>query len=190
MTRELPLASDFLEDEARGIHPADEDDLGPVANPESVARTICLRLLDAKARSRAELFAAMRKKNVPVEIAERLLNRYTEVGLIDDQSLADGYALAQHRERGLARAAVAQKLRHRGLDDEIIADALEQITPEGERAAARALAERKLRALAGLAPEVQTRRLIGMLARRGYSPGLAYEVAKALISVVAIEESA
>jgi regulatory protein len=187
MSLELPLASDIfdprLEDEeARGVHPPeDEHALGPEADPESVARTICLRLLDAKARTRAELSAAMHKKGVPTEIAERLLDRYTEVGLIDDKSLADGYALAQHTQRGLARRAVAQRLRHRGLDDEIIADALTTIDADSEREMARSLAERKLRSLSGLAPDVQTRRLIGLLARRGYSPGLAYEIARELV---------
>lgn len=167
-----------------------EEELGPDADPESVARMICLRLLDAKARTRTELATAMRKKNVPADIVERLLDRYTEVGLIDDQSLADGSALAAHRERGLARRAVAQKLRQRGLEQQVIADALEQITPQNEREAAHALAERKLRSLGGLPAEVQTRRLIGMLARRGYSPGLAYEVAKNLVGRPAVEESA
>jgi regulatory protein len=168
--------------EARGVHPPeDEQALGPDADPESVARTICLRLLDAKARTRAELATAMRKKGVPSDIAERLLDRYTEVGLIDDQSLADGYALAQHQGRGLARRAVAQRLRTRGLEDDVIAEALAPIDSDSERAMARALAERKLRSLGGLAPDVQTRRLIGLLARRGYSPGLAYDVARELV---------
>jgi regulatory protein len=187
MSLELPLVSDLLDprledEEARGVHPGeDAQALGPEADPESVARAICLRLLDAKARTRAELATSMAKKNVPVEIADRLLDRFTEVGLIDDRSLADGYALAQHRERGLARRAVAQKLRNRGLDDEIIVDAIGQIDRDSEVETARQLAEKKLRSLSSLAPEVQTRRLIGMLARRGYSPGLAYEIARDLV---------
>ncbi len=159
----------------------DEELLGPDADPDSVARIICLRLLDSRARTRSELMTAMRKKGVPVEIADRLLDRYTEVGLIDDKALADNYALAQHRERGLARRAVAQKLRHRGLDDDVIAEACEQIDPESERAAARALGEKKLRSLASQDPAVQTRRLFGALARRGYSPGLAYEIVRELV---------
>lgn len=165
--------------------PEDEAALGPDADPESVARTICLRLLEQKARSRAELMTAMLKKGVPAETAERLLDRYGEVGLVDDKALAQTYALAQHRERGLARRAVAQKLRHRGLGDDAIEDALAQIDSGSERAAARALAEKKLRSLSAYGPQVQQRRLIGLLARRGYSPGLAYEIVRELVGAAA-----
>lgn len=151
-----------------------EQDLG---DPESVARAICLRLLTQRARSRAELAKALAKRGVPDDAATRVLDRFVEVGLIDDAALAAGLAQAQHRERGLARRAVAAKLRERGLGDEVEA-ALTGIDSDDERARAAELVQKRLRSLTGLPPDVQARRLVGLLARKGYSSGLAYAVVR------------
>lgn len=158
--------------------PDDDESLGPPGDPEEVARIVCLRMLDRRAYSRAELSAALRRKGVPGEAAERVLDRFAELRLVDDGALADGYALAQHRERGLARRAVAVKLRQRGIQDETVSPAVEQIDPASEAAAARQLVERRRRSLAGLDPGVQARRLVGLLARKGYSSELAYRVVR------------
>jgi regulatory protein len=158
--------------------PEDDQSLGPPGDPEEVARIVCLRMLDRRAYSRAELGTALRKRGVPDEAADRVLDRFTEIGLIDDAALADGYARAQHQERGLAGRAVALKLRRRGIDDDSIRDAVEQIDRDSELDIARTLVERKLRSLGGLDPAVQVRRLVGLLARKGYSPGLAHDVVR------------
>ena len=160
--------------------PPDEQDAP--GDPESVARAICLRLLSQRARSRAELAQALRKRGVPDEAATAVLARFTEVGLIDDESFAQNMALAQHRERGLAARAVAVKLRQRGLPDSAVEAALGLIDPDSEREAARRLVARKIPSLRGLSPETRTRRLIGLLARRGYSPALAAEVVRGALA--------
>jgi regulatory protein len=148
-------------------------------DPEAVARAICLRLLTQRARSRAELASVLAARGVPDEAARAVLDRFTEVGLVDDAALAESLAGAQHRERGLARRAVAVKLRQRGLDDEVVGAALSGIDRDSERSRAVELVARRRRALAGLPPEVQARRLVALLARKGYNPGLAYEVVRA-----------
>jgi regulatory protein len=158
--------------------PEDVDGLGPPGDPEEVARIVCLRLLDRRAYTRAELRAALGKRGVPGEAADRLLDRFTEIGLVDDAALADGYALAQHHERGLAGRAVALKLRRRGISEDEISAAVAPIDRSSETAAAQALVQRRLRSLSGLEPRVQMRRLLGMLARKGYSPGLAHDVVR------------
>ena len=107
-----------------------------------------------------------------------MLDRLAELRLIDDVALADGYALAQHRERGLAGRAVALKLRRRGIDDDAVQAAVGQIDLDSERSTAEALVARRLRSLQGLAEPVQARRLVGLLARKGYSPGLAHDVVR------------
>src|SRR3954471_23679171 len=88
-------------------------------DPDAVARAICLRLLTMRARSRAELADALAARDVPEDAATRVLDRFVEVGLIDEAALAASLAGAQHSERGLARRAVAMKLRQRGLADEL-----------------------------------------------------------------------
>lgn len=171
-------------DEAHPDVPGDpEQDLG---DPESVARAICLRALTQRARSRAELATTLRKRGVPDDAAARVLDRFTEVGLIDDAALAAGYAQAQHQERGLARRAVAAKLQKRGLSDELDA-ALSGIDAADERARACELVAKRLRSLGGLPPEVQARRLVGLLARKGYPSGLAYAVVRDALAAESAE---
>lgn len=157
-----------------------EQDLG---DPESVARAICLRMLTQRARSRAELAEALCRRGVPDDAADRVLDRFAEVGLVDDAALAAGFAAAQHTERGLARRAVAVKLRRRGLAAELD-QALATIDSESERVKARELVVRRQRALAGLPTDVQARRLVGLLARKGYAPGLSYGVVKEVLAGV------
>jgi regulatory protein len=163
--------------------PADTDiePAGPPGDPGEVARIVCLRLLDRRAYTRAELEQALRKRGVPDEAAERVLDRFVELRLIDDTALANGFALAAHRERGLAGRAVAMKLRRRGVGDETVRAAVGQIDRDSELAAAQRLAQRRLRSLTGLPQPVQARRLVGLLARKGYSPGLAHEVVRSVL---------
>jgi regulatory protein len=150
----------------------------PLGDPETAARIICLRLLERRARSRAELADALRRRGVPDDAACAVLDRFTEVGLIDDVALAHTVAVAQHADRGLARRAVAGKLRSRGLPDDIIGDALTEIDTADEQRRARELVRRRRRAVAHLPPETQARRLVGLLARKGYSGGLSYQVVR------------
>ncbi len=159
-----------------------DGELDPPGDPESVARVICLRQLDQRARTRSELETTLRRRGVPDDAARTVLDRLTEVGLIDDGQLAAGYAMAQHRERGLAGRAVAMKLRQRGIDEPTVQAAVGQIDAESETEAAQALVARKLRSLRGLDPPAQARRLVGLLARRGYPPGLAHQVVRAALA--------
>lgn len=141
-----------------------------------MARAICLRLLTMAPRTRAQLAEALRKREVPQEAAEAVLERFSEVGLIDDEAFAEAWVNSRHAGRGLARKALASELRHRGVDEEIVKDAVEQLDPEQEAETARRLVMRKLSSTRGLEPAVRTRRLAGMLARKGYGPGLAFRV--------------
>ncbi len=168
--------------------PPDED--GPPGDPEAVARAICLRMLERKARSRSELAQALAKRRVPDDAARRVLDRFGEVGLIDDAALAELVAGAQHGERGLARRAVAAKLRQRGFDDEIVDAALDGIDHDSEQARALELVSRRRRSLAGLPVEVQTRRLVSLLARKGYGSAIAFPVVRQVLAESAEATSA
>jgi regulatory protein len=158
--------------------PADEDPLGPEPDHEAVARKILLDQLTGQARSRSELATRLRKKDVPDAIANRLLDRFEEVGLIDDEAFARMWIASRQPGKGLARRALAQELRRKGVPDEIATEALDEIDPDDEEAAARRLVRRKLRSMSSLEPAVATRRLVGMLARKGYPSGLAFSVVR------------
>jgi regulatory protein len=150
----------------------------PEADPESVARQICLHQLEFAPRTRAELAAVLAKKGVPDDAAEAVLGRFTEVGLIDDAMFSKMWVESRHRGRGLSGRALQQELRRKGVDDETARDALNALDPDEEAATARSLVQRKLPSTRGLAPEARVRRLAGMLARKGYSAGLAFRIVK------------
>ena len=139
---------------------------------EEAARSIALRQLAAAARSRAQLEQAMAKKLVPEPIARRVLDRFTEVGLVDDAEYAAMLVRTRHAERGQSRRAIAVELRRKGIDDETAAAALEQLDAQDEESAARTLVRRRLAASRSLAPDVLRRRIYGALGRKGYPPGL------------------
>jgi regulatory protein len=162
-----------------GVAPLDDEvAAGPDADAESVARTILLDQLTGRARSRRELADALRKRNVPDEIATRLLDRFEEVGLVDDTAFAHGWVSGRHSTKGLAPRAIAQELRRKGVDDEVAREALDRLGEEEQEATARALVRKKLRSLERFDEATRTRRLVGMLARKGYPPGLAFRVVR------------
>ncbi len=158
--------------------PDDVAGRGPAEDPESVARRILLARLTDQPRTRAELAGFLAAKDVPDEVATRLLDRYTEVGLIDDAAYARAWVSSRLTGRGLARRALASELRRKGVPDEVAREALEEIDPDDEVTAAHRLVRRKLPGMARLAPEVRTRRLVAMLARKGFPAGVAFAVVR------------
>ncbi|MEU6793537.1 recombination regulator RecX [Nonomuraea wenchangensis] len=148
----------------------------PQADPESVARAIVLRLLTMAPKTRAQLAEALRKRDVPEEAADAVLDRFSELGLINDEAFAEAWVDSRHHGRGLAKRALAAELRHRGVDNDTVKEAVERLDSDQEAETARRLVDRKLASTRSLDPQTRTRRLAGMLARKGYSSGLAYRV--------------
>lgn len=151
---------------------------GPEADPESVARKILLDQLTGQARSRKELSDKLTSRNVPSDVATRLLDRFEEVGLVDDEAFARAWIASRQPGKGLARRALAQELRRKGIADEVAREALAEIDPSDEEAAARALVRKKLRSMSSLDDTTATRRLVGMLARKGYPPGFSFALVR------------
>jgi regulatory protein len=155
-----------------------QHDLGAPADPEAVARTIVLTKLTGQPRSRHELEDALDAKGVPPEVATAVLDRFEAVGLVNDAAFADAWVQSRQSTRGLSRQALQHELRRKGVDDEVIADSLDQIDPEAEVEVARRLVERKLRTCRHLSADTRFRRLTGLLARKGYPAALTFRVVR------------
>ncbi|MDA0563965.1 recombination regulator RecX [Streptomonospora sp. S1-112] len=153
---------------------------GPAAeeDPEAKARGICLRLLTSAPRTRAQLAQALRRRGIDDDVAESVLGRFSEVGIIDDAAFADAWVDSRHAGRGLGRRALAAELRQRGVAEETVREAVDDLTPDQEEDTARRLVRRKLAATRDHDPAVRARRTLGMLARKGYAAGLAYRVVR------------
>ncbi|POX58014.1 recombination regulator RecX [Streptomyces sp. Ru62] len=165
--------------EDEGGPPSARDERGESSgDPVERARAICLRLLTGTPRTRKQLADALHKREIPEDVAEEVLSRFEEVGLIDDGAFADAWVESRHHGRGLARRALARELRTKGVDSALIEDAVAQLDSEQEEATARELVARKLRATRGLDRDKRLRRLAGMLARKGYPEGMALRVVR------------
>lgn len=159
---------------------AEQARLGP--DPEAVARAICLRQLTGAPRTRAQLAAALSRRNVPADVADRVLSRFGEVGLIDDAEYARAWVQSRHRGRGLARRALSRELRARGVDDDVAREAVDSLGPDDEMAAARALVMRRLPLTRELDRATRMRRLVGFLARKGYPGSLSLQVVREVLA--------
>lgn len=117
----------------------------------------------------------MAKRSVPDAIAVEVLDRLEEVGLVDDAQFAELWVEGQQR-RMKSERVLRQELRAKGLDAEVIADALADNEADADYQAALAFATKRVRAMTGLDPAVRYRRLAGALARRGFAAGLCHRV--------------
>lgn len=167
----------------RGKPPADRSRSAgaptpPPRAPAEVARDICLGQLAVRPRTRAELAETLRRRGIADEVAREVLDRYDDVGLIDDRAFARAWVTSRHHGRGLARRALAGELRRKGLDAGTVGEALGELDPSTEEETARALVARRLRGEQSGAPAAMFRRLVGVLARKGYPPDLAVRVVK------------
>lgn len=148
---------------------------------EEQARALCLRLLTARARTRAELAGQLAKRGYPDEVSAGVLDRLADVGLVDDRDFAEQWVRSRHVNAGKGKRALVAELRTKGVDDEVITAALADVDSDAERVRAQQLVADKLRRerLTDDADEVKlTRRLVAMLARRGYEQSIAFDVVK------------
>jgi regulatory protein len=144
---------------------------------EEQARALCLRLLTARARTRAELAGQLAKRGYPDDVSTRVLDRLADVGLVDDVDFAEQWVHSRRVNAGKGKRALAAELHTKGVDNDVITSVLGDINPDAERARAEELVRKKLRREILSDDDLRLRRrLVAMLARRGYSQTMAYEV--------------
>ena len=147
-------------------------------SPEQRARDTVYRMLAARARSRSELREALLRKEIDEDVADAVLQKFVDAGLVDDAAFAESWVHARHRNQGLGRRALGFELRRKGVDESSVEAALSTVDGDAEEERARELVQRKLRSMGALDSTTRMRRLVGMLARKGYSEGLAFRVVR------------
>jgi regulatory protein len=141
---------------------------------------LALSMLDRAPRSAADLRTRLIAKEVAPQVADEIIARYIEVGLLDDRSLAAMIARTRHLERGQAPRVIAMELRRKGFTDDDISAAIEHLTPEVQAESARALAVARWERMSDLDPEVRARRLVSYLGRKGYPAHVAFALVRDL----------
>lgn len=160
----------------------------PYGGTVEQAKEACLRLLAVRARSRAELAQRLGSKGYTTEVTESALERLAEVGLVDDAAFAEQWVSSRHTFSGKGKQALAQELRRKGVAPEDSAAALSAVSDDDEHARAAELVRRKLRTIPrDLEHDKALRRLVGMLARRGYSQSTAFTVVKAELGAFEVD---
>ncbi len=157
-------------------NPRVADDSEP--DPRSVAHGIAVRVLALRPHSRVELERKLARRGCDPRVAAEVLDRLTDVGLVDDAAYAHLLVQSRSRTNGLSGVALRRELREKGVDEELATTAIGSLDDETERARAEELVAKKLRTMGGLDPQVQARRLAAMLARKGYPSGVAYAVVR------------
>ena len=157
-------------------------DLQAEADPHAAARGIALRRLTAAPRTAADLRADLLARGVETHVADDVVGRFTEVGLVDDAAYAAMWVNSRSRTRGSARGRLRQELRGKGIAEAVIEEALTAVDDAGEWERGRALVEGRLRTMTGLAPEARNRRLTALLMRRGYPGAVAQRIVRSVLS--------
>ena len=138
---------------------------------------MCLRLLTTRSRTRAELSGQLARRGYSDDLRDRVLDRLAAVGLVDDTDFAEQWVRSRRANAEKSKRALAAELHTKGVDNDVITAVLDGIKPAAERDRAEQLVRARLRReiLSDDDGRV-SRRLVAMLARRGYSPTMAYDV--------------
>lgn len=146
------------------------------------AKNIVLNQLAMAPRSRAQLAKKLADREISEETAEDILSRFEAVNLINDAEFAEVYVRTRANVKKLSKNAIRRELKQKGVEGEAAEVALEQRSDEDERSDAHALVAKKLRPSMDFSDRKEKdkimRRLVGMLARKGYPPSMAFGVVK------------
>ena len=133
------------------------------------AMTIATNALAMRAKSRGELAAQLKRRGIPLDVANDVLDRLERSKLIDDLEFARVWSRTRLSSKKISKRVLAQELRKKEVADDLIAIALDEISTDDEYEAALQLGERKARSLANYAEDVRERRITSALARKGYN---------------------
>ncbi|TEU21918.1 MAG: regulatory protein RecX, partial [Anaerolineales bacterium] len=125
-----------------------------------------LRFLSYRPRSEAEVRRYLQGKKVPPTVEAKVAERLTSAGLLDDPAFASYWVENRESFNPRGRFALRYELRQKGLSEETIALALEDI--DEEESAYRALINR-VRRMSPLDRGAFRKKLGSFLRRRGFS---------------------
>ena len=161
-------------------------------DPYTRAKTIVYNQLAYSAKTRGQLRKKLQAEGFDAELIEPLLDKFEAAKLIDDAEYAQTFVAQKSRTKKLSRAALRRDLAERGVHGEEAENALAQRTDEQEREDAAELVRKKLRPGMDLSDRAEkdrvTRRLLGMLARRGYSSSVSMSVIREELAAYGAED--
>ena len=140
------------------------------------AKKRALNMLAARDHSRTELHDKLVAKEHPEAVVSALIDKLERSGLLNDAAFAQSYVRSHRDRRALSKSALRRELKKRGIDDELVAETLEPVVDEHE--VAFGVAMKKARSTVGLPRETRERRILGMVARRGFPASVCVDVTR------------
>ena len=125
-----------------------------------------LLFLGYRARSESEIRKNLQKHEIPEIVIEETLERLRNDKLVDDRQFAETWVENRSTFRPRSRRMLAMELRQKGLDDESMQSALEDVDDE---ALAYEAAQKRAPRFKELEWIEFRKKLTGFLARRGFS---------------------
>jgi regulatory protein len=147
---------------------------------EQRAKNVLLFQLSRSMKTRYQLANILKKREIPEEIANAVLDRFTEAQLIDDAAFARAFVNSRIAISGKSKSVIARELKQKGVNAEDAHQALSIIDQESEDKTAYSIAKKRYQQLTSLAPDVRKRRLMGFLMRRGFSGAIASRILRDL----------
>lgn len=145
------------------------------------AKTAALNYLSSQPRTVREMRDRLLQKEFSDDTVDTVIAWLTEIGYLDDEGFAQQWVSRRHESKQASRTKLKHELRRKGIDDDTVSAALEQVTDDSEKEQAELLVERKIHSTRGLPLQTRMQRLTGMLMRRGYSAGVAVPIVKAAL---------
>lgn len=136
---------------------------------EQRARNVLLYQLSRSAKSTKQLREILAKREIDSAIAETVLERFTEVSLIDDQAFAETLVSSRRKFKGSSKSVIKRELNEKGIEPHVVEQVTSDISVEDELQLACELANRRIRQMSQLDKAVRYRRLSGYLMRKGFS---------------------
>ncbi|MBM6588504.1 regulatory protein RecX [Brevibacterium sp. RIT 803] len=144
------------------------------------AKKTAMNMLAMRDHASGELRDKLLKRDFQPEAVDELIAKLQKSRLLDDEEFAHRYVRAHRERRKLSRSALKRELSKKGLTAEIVSDAVEDV--DGEDDLARQVAEKKAASTRGLDYEVRERRILGMLARRGFASSVCLKVTREVLA--------
>ena len=142
------------------------------------ARNAAYRLLTYRPRSRAELAEKLQDREFDDAVIEAVFVDLVRLGYVNDRQFAEQWASGRVRLRGFGRRRIEHELKTKGVDPDVMTEALNQVfNVDTETETAQKEAGKKLKTMKAIDRETKRRRLAGFLERKGFT----YEVIRNIV---------
>ena len=145
----------------------------------SKARQAALRYLSGRDRSVHEVRQKLKEKEFASAVVDQIIAYLEDLKLVDDRALAHRWVEVRVEVSGAGPAKLAQDLRRKGIDQEIVEDVLEECADALSSADAAAdLLRKQRRRYSSIEEHKARRRMYDFLARRGYNEDVVSKAVK------------